>query len=42
MPGLGIGQPVGQIVQLAYVVPDMRAAIDWWITDGRDRPWILL
>ena len=29
MKTLGVGQKTGQIVQTAYVVPDMRAAIDW-------------
>ncbi|MFM2100578.1 MAG: hypothetical protein RLZZ366_2117 [Pseudomonadota bacterium] len=35
MTMLGFGQAVGQIVQMAYVVEDIRASIDWWITPGR-------
>lgn len=42
MRTLGFGQKVGQVVQTAYVVPDMRAAIDWWIKDGNVGPWFLL
>jgi hypothetical protein len=42
MKTLGFGQKTGQIVQTAYVVPDMRAAIDWWIKDGKVGPWFLL
>ena len=42
MPVLGFGQPVGQIVQTAYVVPDIRAGMEWWLADGRVGPWFLL
>jgi Glyoxalase/Bleomycin resistance protein/Dioxygenase superfamily len=42
MKTFGFGQDVGQIVQTAYVVQDMRAAIDWWVNDGRVGPWFLL
>jgi hypothetical protein len=42
MATLGFGQPVGQIVQMAYIVSDIRAGIDWWIKDGRVGPWFLL
>ena len=42
MATLGFGQDVGQIVQTAYVVKDIRAAMDWWIRDGRVGPWFLL
>lgn len=42
MKTFGFGQKAGQIVQTAYVVPDMRAAIDWWVTDGRAGPFFLL
>lgn len=42
MRTLGFGQKVGQVVQTAYVVPDMRAAIDWWIKDANVGPWFLL
>jgi len=39
---LGFGQNVGQIVQTAYVVKDIKAAIDWWLQDGKVGPWLLL
>lgn len=39
---LGFGQSTGQIVQMAYVVEDIRAAIDWWIRGCRVGPWFLL
>jgi hypothetical protein len=42
MKTFGFGQRSGQIVQTAYVVQDMRAAIDWWVHDGRVGPWFLL
>jgi hypothetical protein len=42
MTTFGFGQRVGQIVQTAYVVPDIRAAIDWWIRDAHVGPWFLL
>jgi hypothetical protein len=30
MKTFGFGQPPG-IVQMAYVVPDIHAAMEWWI-----------
>lgn len=42
MAALGFGQNVGQIVQMAYVVEDIRAAMNWWIQDGKVGPWFLL
>ena len=39
---LGFGQRVGGITQMAYVVADMEAAIDWWVRDMRTGPWFLL
>jgi len=39
---LGFGQDVGQVVQTAYVVKDVKAAMDWWIRDGKVGPWFLL
>lgn len=42
MTMLGFGQKIGQIIQMAYVVEDMEAAIDWWIRDARTGPWFLL
>ncbi len=38
---LGFGQPVGQIVQMAYVVEDIQAAIDWWVIEAKVGPWFL-
>ena len=42
MRTLGFGQPVGSIVQMAYIVPDIRAAMKWWQTDGKTGPFFLL
>ncbi len=42
MTTFGFGQRVGQIVQLAYVVEDIDAAIGWWVRDCRVGPWFLL
>lgn len=42
MKMLGFGQRVGEIVQTAYVVKDIRAAIDWWVRDAKTGPWFLL
>jgi hypothetical protein len=42
MMTFGFGQRAGQIVQMAYVVRDMRPAIDWWIKDGGAGPFFLL
>jgi glyoxalase/bleomycin resistance protein/dioxygenase superfamily protein len=42
MRTFGFGQQVAQIMQMAYVVEDMRAAIDWWVRDCRVGPWFLL
>jgi len=42
MKMLGFGQATGQICQMAYVVKDIRAAMDWWIRDCRVGPWFLL
>lgn len=42
MAMLGFGQATGQIVQMAYVVEDIRAAMNWWIQDGKVGPWFLL
>ncbi|MBC7985537.1 MAG: VOC family protein [Sphingomonadaceae bacterium] len=39
---LGFGQPVGGVMQMAYVVEDIRAAIDFWIRDTGTGPWFLL
>ena len=42
MKTLGFGQQTGQIVQMAYVVKDIRASIDWWVRDCHVGPWFLL
>jgi len=42
MTMLGFGQKVGQIVQMAYVVEDIHASIDWWVKDAATGPWFLL
>jgi hypothetical protein len=38
----GFGQPRGGVVQMAYVVPDVRAAIAGWVADLGVGPWFLL
>ena len=42
MAEFGFGQKTGQIMQMAYVVEDIRAAMNWWIMDGKTGPWFLL
>jgi hypothetical protein len=42
MKTFGFGQQTGQVMQIAYTVKDMRAAIDWWIKDAKVGPWFLL
>lgn len=42
MKTLGFGQRTGQIVQMAYVVKDIRASMDWWIRDCHVGPFFLL
>lgn len=42
MTMLGFGQKVGQIIQMAYVVEDIHASIDWWVKDAATGPWFLL
>jgi hypothetical protein len=42
MTTLGFGQNVGQIVQIAYVVQDIHAAMHNWIRDCRVGPWFLI
>jgi Glyoxalase/Bleomycin resistance protein/Dioxygenase superfamily len=42
MPDLSFGQPLGGIVQMAYIVPDIHKAIGEWITRLNVGPWFLL
>ena len=42
MDTFGFGQSVGQLVQMAYVVQDIDAAIERWVRDYRVGPWHLL
>ena len=42
MPTLDFGQPERGIIQMAYVVPDIRAAMDQWTLDLHVGPWFLL
>jgi hypothetical protein len=42
MSSYGFGGPRGGIIQMAYTVPDIRAAIDYWIGDLKVGPWFLL
>jgi hypothetical protein len=39
---LGYGGHLGEICQMAYVVEDIHAAIDWWIRKAGVGPWFLL
>jgi hypothetical protein len=41
MKMLGFGQAIGQIMQMAYVVEDIEAAIEWWTRDAKTGPWFL-
>src|SRR5688572_32981180 len=42
MPDFAFGGPRGGIIQMAYTVADIRAAIDHWISDLKVGPWFLL
>ena len=42
MPTLDFGQPERGIIQMAYVVPDIRAAMAQWTLDLHVGPWFLL
>jgi hypothetical protein len=42
MTTFGFGQSMGQIIQTAYVVEDIHAAINWWVRDAKTGPWFLL
>ena len=42
MPTLDFGQPERGIIQMAYVVADIRAAMDQWTLDLHVGPWFLL
>lgn len=42
MKTLGFGQSIGQIMQMAYIVDDIEAAIAWWTRDAKTGPWFLL
>jgi hypothetical protein len=42
MGQVGFGQPDDGIIQMAYVVPDLRAAIGQWIQTLHVGPWFVL
>lgn len=42
MSDLGFGQPRNGIIQTAFVVPDVRAAIDSWVRDLMAGPFFLI
>ena len=42
MADFAFGGPRGGIIQMAYTVPDIRAAIGFWICDLHVGPWFLL
>ena len=39
---VGFGQPDNGIIQMCYVVPDIRQAIDHWVSKLNVGPWFLL
>src|ERR1017187_3621934 len=39
---VGFGQPDDGIIQMAYVVPDVRAAMSAWVEKVKVGPWFLL
>ena len=39
---VGFGQPDDGIIQMAYVVQDIRAAMEQWVSQLRVGPWFLL
>ena len=42
MADFAFGGPRGGVIQMAYVVPDIREAIGFWVRDLRVGPWFLL
>lgn len=42
MKTLSFGQPMNGIMQMAYVVPDVRAAVDQWTRELKAGPWYLI
>ena len=42
MGQLDFGQPIGGIIQMAYVVADIASAMGQWTADLRVGPWFLL
>ncbi len=39
---LGYGQPIGGVAQTAFVVPDLHAAIEGWVTNFKAGPFYVL
>ena len=39
---VGFGQPDDGVIQMAYVVPDVRAAMSAWVEKVKVGPWFLL
>ena len=39
---VGFGQPDDGVIQMCYVVPDIRAAMNTWIDKLKVGPWFLL
>ena len=42
MRQLGFGQPIGGIMQMAYVVEDLHTALRWWVEQANTGPWFVL
>lgn len=42
MPEFSLDQPTDAVIQVAYSVPDLQAAISWWIEEMGVGPWFLI
>ncbi|HWL43958.1 MAG TPA: VOC family protein [Ilumatobacter sp.] len=42
MPAFDFGQPTRGVMQMAYICPDIEAAIDHWVGELGIGPWFLL
>lgn len=42
MAEFGFGQKTGQVMQMAYVVENITASMNWWLMDAKTGPWFLL
>lgn len=42
MPEFPIEQPTDAVIQVAYAVPDLAAAIAWWVEEFGVGPWFVI